>query len=358
MLALGMASFAQDRHYDELARFLAGLPQREGSPLKPLEASPMWQTHQQAYDQIYAKVEAERLPPIRAFVQTELAQMNQTARTVFYPFSGPDFMHADLFFPQAQTFFLMGLERVGSLPKVEELSQNSLRTFLEALRVSTETLYQWGYLITSYMSRDFNRSMELRGVIPVIMVFMARGGYQVERVEKFTLDKDGNKIPSNPALDKDDPKDNYISGAYFEYRKPGEQQIRKLYYFSHDISNQKLAETHEFMKFMSKFDIDASYFKAAAYYCRWMTDIRNLALRESEYIFQSDCGIDYKHFKPEEWELTLYGKYENPISQFDYANQPDLKAAYQRPGVRPLGFGIDYGFRIDQTNLQLAHRKP
>ena len=46
--------------------------------------------------------------------------------TLYYMFSGPDFLYADAFFPSAQPYLLSGLEPVGAIPNATERTIGSL----------------------------------------------------------------------------------------------------------------------------------------------------------------------------------------------------------------------------------------
>ena len=56
------------------------------------------------------------------------------------------------------------------------------------------------------------------------------------------------------------------------------------------------------------------------------------------------------------WRVQLYGDYERPFDSFRCFEQEDLKRAYDRISVRPLGFRIGYGFSQVPSNLMLAER--
>ncbi len=70
-----------------------------------------------------------RLRPSSALEQSQLARIrawssaNLTAArpTMFYMFSGPDFLYANAFYPNAKTYVLSGLEPVGTVPDLTTL---------------------------------------------------------------------------------------------------------------------------------------------------------------------------------------------------------------------------------------------
>ncbi len=53
--------------------------------------------------------------------QTELATVNGMGATVFYPFSGGDFLNVYTLFPKSQEFILVGSEPVGKITNIANL---------------------------------------------------------------------------------------------------------------------------------------------------------------------------------------------------------------------------------------------
>ena len=347
-----------DRYFNDVARFYAGVKQLEGSTLQVTDTNAAWKRHHRDFTIFYDSIERTWFPPIVKFRNKELYEANQEIKTLYYPFSGPDFVHADLFFPNAENIIMIGLERVGDVPKLNDLSDARMDKFFKAVRISLDSIFTFGYFMTNDMSRDFTRSLEMRGVMPVIMIFLVRSGFNILDIQKVTINKQGKLIPSDPALDTDNSHDTYISGMHIQYIKPGDQAVRNLYYFSHDMSDQSLAATPEFLKFLETLDINVTFLKAASYLCRTFSVIRNTALSRSQFILQSDTGIPIEHFSNNEWDLHFYGKYTRTIKCFKWCLQPELKQIYQsNPNIKPLDFGIDYGCRFGESNLMIAKKK-
>lgn len=345
-------------YYNDVARYLAAINQGKESSLSNITSGSIWQKHKKNFQTFNATFGKTRIPKMRSFANAELSEVNENIKTLFYPFSGPDFIHADIFFPSAKKIIMLGLERVGSIPDIDELSEKQLGTFFDAIKISLDSLMTFGYFMTNDMRRDFARSLELRGVLPVILIFMAQTDYWILDVKKKTLNNYGQVIPSDPSKDKDDPFDTYISGAEIKYVKKNEGKIRYLYYFSHDVSDKSLYNTPGFLRFIESQDIDATFMKAASYLCTHFTSVRNIAVKNSKYVFQTDSGIPYKYFDKKSWDFNFYGKYTRPISVFWYCNQPDLRWIFSNgKNVKPLDFGIGYGIRINESNLMLAKRK-
>ena len=113
MLALGAAPTrgSATASADDTARFLAGLPLSSNSPLAAFANDPAWLAHAHNLDSVFAREESFQLSKVREFSKKYLTDKHNT---MLYMFSGPDFLYATSFFPNASTYVLAGLEPVGS----------------------------------------------------------------------------------------------------------------------------------------------------------------------------------------------------------------------------------------------------
>src|SRR5688572_27902941 len=97
----GGAALAQGASPDDTARFLAGMQPSASSPLTALARSQAWQRHAKWFDSNWAALEKQRLSRVRAWSERHLKDRQYT---LYYMFSGPDFLYADAFFPSATTY--------------------------------------------------------------------------------------------------------------------------------------------------------------------------------------------------------------------------------------------------------------
>ena len=114
---------AQGTNPNDDARFLAGMQPSAGSPLAALTRNPAWQRHAKWFDSNWDTLEKRQLSKVRAWSERHLKNRQDT---LYYMFSGPDFLYADAFFPQASNYLLSGLEPVGAIPRVSERSIGSM----------------------------------------------------------------------------------------------------------------------------------------------------------------------------------------------------------------------------------------
>ncbi len=349
-----------DRFYNDAARLLAGMPAEKGSLLINLDTNSLWKEHQEKFGSFFKNVLTEKYPKVYEFQEKNLKTVNDSLQTLFYPFSGPDFIYANIFFPNAKKTIMLGLEPVGNVPNPANMKDSErLLKFFKAIDIAMDSIFRLGYFMTYEMGRDFNRVVELNGTVPIISIFMVQTGHRILNIERVTINSEGELVDSIAGMqDLDSPKDEYISGGKITYMREGDLEPRELLYFSHDVSPSHLEKTPGFMKYLNSQDIDVTFLKAASYLMGWMDPLRNYALEKSDYVFQDDSGIPYRFFDKNTWDFEFWGKYQRTLKVFKPNFQSDLQKIYSTDSlVKPLDFGIGYGIRINQSNLMLAKRK-
>src|SRR6202023_741224 len=127
LAAAGPARAADTVTADDTARFLAGMPPSADSPLTPLTQDPSWQRHARFFDAAFTQLEQHQLSKIRDWAATNLAAPRPT---MFYMFSGPDFLYADAFYSKATSYVLSALEPVGSGPDLTRLPRGGVGSAL------------------------------------------------------------------------------------------------------------------------------------------------------------------------------------------------------------------------------------
>jgi hypothetical protein len=348
-----------DRYFNDIARFIAGLEQTKGSSLLVFDTLAAAKEYRESIGAFFNKLEANNLSKMRVFSDNELKDIRKDSLMLFYPFSGPDFINSDALFPETFNTIMLGLEPVGGVPNISDATNDELRTMFKALRISIDSISPLGYFMTNEMNKDFRRVSDLNGTLPVITLFMVRNNYHILNVKKVSISPEGRLVESDPSLDKDDPTDTYISGGMIEYMKINDKRVRRLVYFSHDASDERLARTPHLIKYFNYFKEDIAFFKAASYLCTWMKGMREFTLSNARNIVQDDSGIPLSYFDKNQWDIRYYGKYERTLKVFAKGFfQKDLKEAYETtPNIKPLDFVFGYGVRIKQSNMLVAKRK-
>lgn len=122
--------------YNDYACFIAGC-RTPGSILAPYEKEPAWVKYADFMNRSWDRFKTRQLEPMKEWGSQEL-RTAQTS-TVFYPFSGPDFLNIYNLFPGANTYLLLALEPVGAIP---DFSTGNIPVFFADLqRALNQYLY-------------------------------------------------------------------------------------------------------------------------------------------------------------------------------------------------------------------------
>jgi len=337
-----------------VANYLAGLPPQPGTPLAALAAQPAWQAFAKDQDKSWAKYRTTHTERMSQWAATELDSVRQATPTLFYPFSGPDFLNAFTLFPASKTYVMVGLEPVGSIPTPDNLANPVL---LGAVKKSLWSVLNFSFFRTNDMAIDL-KSVNLDGAVPLIMLFAARTGNHLQSVRPVQLDAEGqlHEVADTTRA----PGSKAIPGAELKLQAADGSE-KTIYYFSADLSDWKLGTKDAPLRYVRTLGPLTTYVKSATYLMHktYFSKIRNLVLAQSQYILQDDSGIGMKYFPKKDWQFTYYGTYRRPINLFAKQYQPELTAAYHDSlhRARPLPFGTGYNWRQTDSNLLLARRR-
>ncbi|PYL18747.1 MAG: hypothetical protein DME30_02450 [Verrucomicrobia bacterium] len=161
---------------NETAHLLAGMPVT--GALASFTENGGWQAHAAAMDKAWKTKEHFQLGPIASWMSLHAGEYYSSSGTMYYMFSGPDFLYAYTFFPNANTYILAGLEPVGQVPDLSRMNPEMLNANLSALRSSMSTLLITHYFVTEEMRSELGRG-NLGGTLPILYVFLARLGCTV-----------------------------------------------------------------------------------------------------------------------------------------------------------------------------------
>ena len=175
---------------DDTARFLAGLQPSSSSPLAAFTNDPAWVSHAHNLNSMFGREESVQLSKVREFAKKYLSDKHDT---MLYMFSGPDFLYATSFFPNASTYVLAGLEPVGAVPDLTSLSPSIIDEELGSLEASMSSLFSFSFFITQKMKTQL-REGPVYGTLPILYVFLARTGKTIHEVNFVSLDEQGKLV--------------------------------------------------------------------------------------------------------------------------------------------------------------------
>ncbi len=335
---------AADISADATARFLAGLPV-PGTPLEGRTSDAAWIRHAAEFNREWEHFDKAQREKIRAWSEQALGESFVGDDPLFYMFSGPDFLYANAFFPNARTYILCGVEPVGAVPDLEAMKPAVLGEALGNLRKTLESSLNWSFFITKHMKADLKQT-QLGGTLPILYVFLARAGCTINSVTPMRLDETGN-------LAEQSKKSTVGVKIVFSGRAAQEQT---LYYFTTDLADWSVDTNPGFLKFCQAQGRGASLLKAASYlmHGNHFGRVRDFLLTNSDLILEDDSGIPYRFFESAKWPVQCYGRYVGPIATFKQYPQPDLARAYAGGKPSPLDFSFGYQWRPNRSSLIVA----
>jgi len=345
LLAAVAGVHAQTATVDDTAKFLAGMMPSADSPLRPLTNEAAWQRHAKFFDSAFEKLEQRQLSRIRAWADTNLAAPKPT---MFYMFSGPDFLYANAFYSKASTYVLSALEPVGSVPDLSRLPRGGIASALYNVERSLGSILSFSFFITKDMKTDLQTG-QISGTLPILYVFLARSGMTVKSVSPISLDDQGAAYFAG-----ENAGPNAVRGVRIMFAGSDGQE-KTLYYFSTDLSNSG-AKASGFLKFCATLAPGNSLIKSASYLLHSgnFTTVRDFLLNNSATIIQDDSGIPLAYYSAKKWRFFPFGRYLGPIHEFPGRYQDSYAALFRR--AQPIDFGIGYRWRTPESNLLLSVR--
>ncbi|OJJ17659.1 hypothetical protein BKI52_27750 [marine bacterium AO1-C] len=337
---------------DYVARIMAGLPLPETAPesIKQLRQTNNVKAHYTQFDIAWKKLEAKKLTKIRKWRDSEIPDFNKEGTNLFYPFAGPDFLNAYMLFPSCENYLLFGLEKIGKLPTANQLKGN----YLYSLRKSLSILMNRNYFITRDMMNNLNSNV--KGVLPLVAVFMARGGNKILSIQKVYIQKDGK--PKYVAFD-DNKYYPGLKGVTIEFKNDNRDLPQRMYYFGTNFVDASMRSKGHLVKFIKSFANKMTFTKSASYLLHGynFSTIRNIVLNNTSAVVQDDTGVPYRFYK-DQWNVKLYGKYARPVRDFKYGFQRDLNQRFRTDKtIKPIDFTFGYHWWTDKSSILVCRKK-
>src|SRR5262249_3412278 len=150
-----------------------------------------------------------------------------------------------------------------------------------------ESSLRFSFFITKDMKVSLE-SQELKGVVPILYVFLERADKSIRDVSYGSLSQGGSF---------QEGRSGGSPGVRIRYVDNRSGQEQTLYYFTTDISDGGLASSG-FPKFCSQLGVGCSFLKASSYlmFENGFNRIRDFILDHSKTIVQDDAGIPIAYF--------------------------------------------------------------
>ena len=351
-----------DSVLNDYSLFLAGMPVAGNNVPAKLLKNNFYKKYKAEMDSNFTKIGRSRLSIMNTWANTELATERAKPTTLFYPFSGPDILHAITLYPNATQYVMIAMEKPGDIPDIHKMDSATSAYYLNSVYQSLQDIFQKSYFITRKMIEDLQK-VKVNGVAPLICVFLERTAHTVVAFHKNHVNDDGT-ISALPADSLPSHVNDFIE-IYF--KTAGSDTLRKIIYFRANLGDQDFAGLPSFksnktlQNYFNSLPDFYMYTKSASYLMNYKTFsvIRDICLTKSKSILQDDTGIGFGYFDQKKWNIQLYGNFAKPVRDFKGINDTQLEEAYKKDPskVKPLKFSLGYhwGNKNDQ-NLMKAVR--
>jgi len=344
----------ENKDLTSISNFFGGVQSPQIDSLIPNNLKAQWTQYTNKMNSTYSDVNSKK--EIMSVWRDKNISVSQG--TLFYPFSGPDFLHANVFFPNYDTIVMIGLEPTGSADV--KLSQYTDPQVFSDITRSLSAILNHSFFLTKAMAVDFTNT-KLNGTLPVFMHFFSRTGYSIYSVEDVFLKSNGEIVN----MKENKSVEGLYKGVCYQVIK--DNKLKLIYYFSMNLmdgnynNNNGLKDHPEIGLMMNRFNIKTTYLKAASYLLHndSFSIIKDLILKNTNQIVQDDSGFPIKYLiNNKTWNTSFYGSYTKPISLFNVRYQQDLYDCYHNP-VLPAGelpFGIGYKSIAGTSNMSISIR--
>lgn len=330
--------------FDQIGRFLAGLPQQDSNLFSSLSENKVWEAHSKQMEEIWDKAKKKRLNAIGNWEDTTFSKKINDSLPLYYPFSGPDFLHANYFYPNASSYHLVAMEPIKEFPDFQNLSQLEIKKYLSSIRVAMRDVIGKSYFITMHMQDDLRDENNL-GVLPLLSVFAIKTGHSILNIKNIKIDSVGELIEHTQksyALEISITKNGYTS--------------KNITYMQYDLSNKKLMKDSVFSNWVSSIGQKNVFLKAASYLPHYssFSKARSTILNNTQSIFQDDAGLAIKFVDTTIFSIQLFGDYTKPIKDFaDHTFQEGLNKMYARtPKNMRASLPFSLGYHIVADKIQ------
>ncbi|MCC6181601.1 MAG: hypothetical protein IT237_07190 [Bacteroidia bacterium] len=347
-------SFEIDDSLNALANIISGIDD-DNNMFDFVKKSEDFKDFSKSFSKRWKSYDTTRIARLKNFRENEISKIVSNQSTLFYPFSGPDILHAQTFFPKADKYVMIGLEPVGSLPVFKKEETDSLESYFQKINTSLNAILKFSFFRTQSMKEDL-KNEEVNGTLHLLCLFLKRTGNQLASIKPVIVDSLG-QIEFVSTFEKLQKLKTNTRGVEIKFNDIN-QTPNVLYYFSLNASDAGLKHNQNFSNYLKQMGEINTYLKGASYLMHkdYFSIIRQVILEQSKAIIQDDSGIAFHYFTESKvkWKYYFYGDYTKPIPMFAQHYQRDLDSLSHLQGSKPLGFGIGYNFRDKNSNFMIA----
>ena len=326
------------------AILLAGQEPVTGLP-PALAQSPRWAAFSKEVTANWARYSQKIADPMS---QWALAELPVAPNTVFYPFSGPDFVTVHQLFPTAQRYVMVAMQNAERPLDLANLAPDLIDPSLAVLTSAWQHFGENGFYVTSYLEKYLYSTRANIGASTFIVSFLTLQGFEIERVVPIQVAADGSLQELSPDMPR-------WRSVRIQASKQGKSIV--VDYLKIDLSNPGLQAAPQNLALIATLTKYPVLFKAASHLPQnvGFNMIANQVLADSPLIVQDETGLSYSTLIRAH-QVALFGKFVVAHHSFPSYHVDLAKAFAQRDDTKPLNFRFGY-FKDGNYALMVASRK-
>lgn len=271
--------------------------------------------------------------------------------TVFYPFSGPDFLTAARVYPDASRYVLIAIQKAKHPPYPDALSPEQRATLVRKLGTAWQKFGTLGFFRTDDLNEDQGDKEVSLGVTTELMAFAARLGYEV--IDLAPLQFDPGKEEWAPQASGDAS----WKSVRLTLKRDGKEVT--LDYICMDLSDDGVKANKSQRAWLKRMASHPTLLKAASHLLQepYFTQLRDMVVKSAPIVVQDETGLEYGDLL-KVGPVQLYGYFKKPHALFKKTVQPALAEAYKTSTTtRPLPFAYSYLKDTSARSMQIARRQ-
>jgi hypothetical protein len=288
--------------------------------------------------------------PLRKWAAEEIAPPK--GGTVFYPFSGPDFVTVAQMFPEADRYVLVAIQPAGPVVDLAAMNEGASSAFKAKFEAEWHKFGQLGFFRTVDLNENTAHKVTPLTSTPVMMAFAAALGYRVESVRPIQMNAESGDFE-----DVQDPAASRWNSVRLGLRR-GEKLVT-LDYICLDLSDGFLKTHAAELRWIRAMAKNPVLLKAASHLLpkSYFSACREAIVEGAPLLVQDETGLEYPDLK-KMGSVKLYGRFAGVLSLFDPNSQRALAEAYAAAGqTSPLPFAYSYQKSSDRRSLQVVRRE-
>ena len=299
-------------------------------------------------DELWKIYQASIGAPMMKWAESEIAF--KAGGTVFYPFSGPDFVTVSSLFPDADRYIMVAMQSGGAPAQLAVMPAPRQQAFQAKFLREWAKFSRLGFFRTDDLNEDLRDKQAYIGTTTILMTFAHYMGYTVKDVYPIVLDAaSGNFVRAE-------------QGPWKSVRLILSRSGRtsSIDYVSVDLSDGYLSQAQPMRDWLSKQSSHPVLLKAASHLLQesYFSILRDMIVANAPMVVQDETGLNYT-FLEKIGKVQLYGGFLYPHELFNRNKQASLAQAYKAANdVKPLPFGFSYNKSAERRSVQVVKRTP